>query len=90
VVLRRAARQVKANCGAATDENGNPSGPFGKVIVSIKMGHNGHSKGASVPAPFDGKPAGRCAAQAFNNLTFSPFAGSDTVVDWEVEIVKPK
>jgi hypothetical protein len=87
--LRRAARQVKANCGAATDENGSASGPWGKTSVTIKMGHNGHSKGATIGAPYDGKPTGRCAVQAFSNLTFGPFAGSDIMVDWEVDIVKP-
>ena len=38
VVLKRAARQVKANCGAATDEDGKATGPWGiKVsIVEVK------------------------------------------------------
>jgi len=89
VVLKRAARQVKANCGAATDENGAASGPWGKTTVTVKLGHNGHSKGGTVPSPFDGKAAGRCAAQAFGNLIYAPFAGSDADVDWPVEVVKP-
>ena len=88
-MLRRAARQVKTNCGGATDDSGKPSGPWGKTSVSVKMGHNGHSKSATIPAPFDGKPPGRCSTQAFVNMQYPPFGGTDTVVDWEVEIVKP-
>jgi hypothetical protein len=55
----------------------------------VNLGHNGHSKGATIPEPFDGKPTGRCAVQAFNNLTFPPWAGADTTVDWEIEIPQP-
>jgi len=89
VVLKRAARQVKANCGAATDDSGAANGPWGKTNVSVKLGHNGHSKSATIGEPYDGKPTGRCATQAFVNLQYPPFAGTDAVVDWEVEIVKP-
>jgi hypothetical protein len=89
VALKRAARQVKANCGAATDENGAATGPRGKTTVTVKLGHNGHTKGGTVPAPFDGKSTGRCAVQAFSNLIYAPFGGGDTDVDWPVEVVKP-
>jgi hypothetical protein len=90
VVLNRSIRQVKANCGSATDETGKPAGPFGKVTINVMLGHNGRSKGVTVPAPFDGTPPGRCITQAFSNLTFPPWGGADTPVDVEVEIVKPK
>jgi cytoskeletal protein RodZ len=89
VVLKRAARQVKANCGAATDDSGNASGPWGKTAVTVKLGHNGHSKGGTIPAPFDGKATGNCSVKAFGNLIYEPFAGSDADVDWPVEILKP-
>jgi hypothetical protein len=88
VVLKRAARQVKANCGAATDEDGKATGPWGKVTVNVKLGHNGHSQGATV-ASMDGKPVGKCVAQAFASMQYPPFAGPDTTIDWEVEVVKP-
>jgi hypothetical protein len=87
--LKRAARQVKANCGAATDENGKASGPWGKETVSVKLGHNGHSQGATIPTLFDGKPVGKCIAQAFAVLVFPPFAGGDTTVEWPIEVVAP-
>ncbi|WP_394822780.1 hypothetical protein [Pendulispora albinea] len=90
VVLRRAARQVKDNCGSAKDENGKAAGPWGKTVVVVALGHNGHSKGASIGSPFDGAPTGRCAIQAFSSLTYPPWAGADTTVNWEVDIATPK
>jgi hypothetical protein len=89
VVLKRAARQVKGNCGSSTDESGKANGPWGKVTISVNLGHNGHTKGVTVPAPYDGTPSGRCITQAFSSLTFPPWSGSDTTVDQEVELVKP-
>jgi hypothetical protein len=89
VVLKRAARQVKANCGAATNDEGKATGPWGQGTVSVTLGHNGHSKGATIGPPFDGTPVGKCILQAFAILTFPPFAGPDTPVDWQVDVVKP-
>jgi hypothetical protein len=87
--LKRAARQAKANCGAATDEEGKATGPWGKTTVTVKLGHNGHAKGATVGLPFDGKPVGKCITQAFAIVIFPPFAGADTTIDWPVEVVQP-
>lgn len=89
VVLKRAARQVKDNCGAAKDENGKAVGPWGKVTIQVQLGHNGHSQGTIIPAPYQGAPTGKCVEKAFTNLQFPPWAGADTTVDWEVEIVQP-
>ena len=89
VVLKRAARQVHDNCGFATNDEGKQVGPWGKASVSIVLGHNGHSRGTTIPAPYEGKPSGKCAVQAFSNLTFPPWSGPDTTVDWDVEIVPP-
>lgn len=90
VVLRRSARVVKDNCGAAKDENGKATGPWGKTTIQIALGHNGHSKGTTIAPPYQGKPVGNCIEKAFTNLTFPPWAGADTQVDWEVELVQPK
>jgi len=90
VVLKRAARQVKNNCGAAKDESGKAAGPWGKAVVQVDLGHNGHSKGVTVPAPYRGTSVGNCVEMAFTNLTFPPWSGSDTLVDWEVELIPPK
>jgi len=89
VVLKRAARQVKENCGAAKDDSGKATGPWGKTTVQVQLGSNGHSKGITVPSPYQGKPVGNCIEKAFTNLTFPPWGGSDTTVDWEVELVQP-
>ena len=89
VVLKRAARQVRDNCGQAKDENGKAVGPWGKTTIQVQLGHNGHSKGITVPAPYQGKPTGNCVEKAFTNLTFPPWAGADTEVDWEVELIEP-
>ncbi len=89
VVLKRSARQVKENCGAAKDEDGKANGPWGKLQVQIALGHNGHSKGVTVPEPYAGKPVGRCIEKAFANLTFPPWAGADATVPMDVELVQP-
>jgi hypothetical protein len=89
--LKRGARQVKANCGAATDDEGKAMGPWGKTKASITLGRNGHVKQVAVPAPYDGKPAGLCVVHAFEKIQFPPYPGeSDVVVDWDVELVRPK
>ncbi len=89
IVLKRSARQVKDNCGAAKDETGKATGPWGKLTIQVALGRNGHSKGVTVPAPYDGKAPGKCIVQAFSNMQYPPWAGSDTTIDWEVEVVKP-
>jgi hypothetical protein len=89
MVLTRAARQVHDNCGLATDENGKRTGPWGKTTVTVTLGHNGHSKRATVPEPFLGKPTGKCAIEAFSALQFPPWTGPDESIDWAVEIPPP-
>ena len=90
ITVKRAARQVKENCGAAKDDTGKAVGPWGKATLQIQLGHNGHSKGLTVPAPFQGKPTGNCIEKAFTNLTFPPWAGADTEISWEVELLPEK
>ena len=90
VVLKRAARQVKDNCGAAKDDNGKAIGPWGKGTLQVQLGHNGHSKGVTVPSPYQGKPVGNCIEKAFTGLTFPPWTGADTEVNWDVEVIEPK
>lgn len=89
IPLKRAARQVKDNCGAAKDDNGKATGPWGKVTIQVMLGHNGHSKEVTIPQPYAEKPVGRCIEKAFTNLTFPPWAGADTQIDQEVELVEP-
>jgi hypothetical protein len=89
VVLKRAARQVKENCGAASGDDGKASGPWGKTTVQIQLGSNGRSKGITVPSPYQGKPTGNCVEKAFANLTYPPWGGADAEIDWEIELVAP-
>ena len=88
-VIKRAARQVKENCGHAKDDNGKAVGPWGKATLQIQLGASGRSKGVTVPAPYQGKPVGNCVEKAFANLTYPPWGGADAEVSWEVEIVNP-
>jgi hypothetical protein len=91
VELKRAARQIKANCGSATDDNGSAPGPWGKTSASVTLGRNGHVKEVSVPSPYDGQPDGLCAVNAFKKIQFPPYASSsDVIVEWDIELVKPK
>lgn len=89
VVIQRAVRQVNGNCGFAKDENGKAVGPWGKATMTVVLGRNGHSKSATISAPFDGKPSGKCAVQAFSNLTFPPWNGPDASLNVDVELTKP-
>jgi hypothetical protein len=89
--LKRAARQVKANCGSATDDSGAAPGPWGKTSASVTLGRNGHVKEVTVPSPYDAQPEGVCAVNAFKKIQFPPYASSnDVVVEWDIEFVKPK
>jgi hypothetical protein len=91
VELKRGARQVKANCGAATDDDGAAKGPWGRTKASITLGRNGHIKQVTVPAPFDGTPVGLCVVHAFDKIQFPPYASpSDVTVDWDIDVVQPK
>jgi hypothetical protein len=89
VALKRAARQVKDNCGQAKDDNGKAVGPWGKVTIQVNLGANGHSKGTTVPPPYQGKPVGTCIERSFMNLSFPPWSGGDMQVPWDVELVEP-
>ena len=60
-----------------------------RVSVTVILGRNGHSKNPTIGAPFDGKPPGKCAVQAFSNLTFPPWNGPDTPLTVDVELTKP-
>jgi len=91
VELKRAARQIKANCGAATDDEGKATGPWGSTKATVVLGRNGHVKQVTVPSPYDGKPVGVCAVHAFQRIQFPPYAGSsDATVEWDIEIKQPK
>jgi len=89
--LKRAARSIKASCGASTDDDGQATGPWGTVKASVTLGRNGHVKQVSVPAPYSGKPVGVCIVHAIEKIWFPPYAASsDVALEWDVDLVKPK
>ena len=91
IELKRAVRQVKANCGTVTDDTGQATGPWGQTTAHIVLGRNGHVKQVTVPAPYDGKVVGLCVVHAFQKIQFPPYNGSsDAAVDLDIEIVQPK
>ena len=87
--LRRAAVQVKKNCGEAKNTDGKAVGPWGKTQVQVTLGHNGHTKGVTIADPYNGAPTGNCVLQAFGLLSFPPWDGPDTTIPWDVELVQP-
>jgi hypothetical protein len=89
--LRRAAKQVKDNCGSATDEDGNKIGPWGSTTATVVLGRNGHVQGVTLPSPYSGKPVGDCVVNSFKKIQFPPYGGgTDVSVPWDVQIVAPK
>jgi hypothetical protein len=89
--LKRAAKQVQSNCGSASDDEGNKTGPWGATTATVVLGRNGRVADVTVPAPYSGKPVGDCVVNSFKKIQFPPYAGSsDTTVTWDVQIVQPK
>ena len=89
--LKRAAKQIKDNCGSASDEDGNKGGPWGSTTASVVLGRNGHVHEVTVPSPYSGKPVGVCVVNSFRKIQFPPYGGStDVTVSWDVQIVEPK
>jgi hypothetical protein len=89
--MRRSAKQIKGNCGAATDDDGKATGPWGTVHATVTLGRNGHVKDVSVPDPYNGKPVGVCIQRQLMKLIYPPYAASgDVSIEWDFEVVKPK
>ena len=89
--LKRAAKQVQANCGSASDEEGNKTGPWGSTTATIVLGRNGHVQDVTLPAPYAGKPVGDCVVNSFKKIQYPPYAASgDQSVTWDVKIADPK
>jgi hypothetical protein len=89
--LKRAAKQVRFNCGAASDEDGAKKGPWGATTATIVLGRNGHVHEVTVPPPYSGKPVGDCVVNSFRKIQYPPYnAVSDTSITWDVQILEPK
>jgi hypothetical protein len=89
--MKRATKQIKSNCGSATDDEGKATGPWGTVSANIVLGRNGHIKDVTVPDPYNGKPVGICVVRALQKIQFPPYAGSsDVSISRDFEVTKPK
>jgi hypothetical protein len=89
--LKRAAKQVRANCGSASDEEGAKTGPWGSTTATIVLGRNGHIREVTVPAPYSGKPVGECVVNSFRKIQYPPYnAARDASINWDIQIVEPK
>lgn len=89
--LKRAAKQIKENCGSASDEDGNKAGPWGSTTATVVLGRNGHVQEVTVPSPYSGKPVGDCVVNSFKKIQFPPYGGAtDVSVPWDIQLVAPK
>jgi hypothetical protein len=89
--MKRSAKQIKANCGAATDEEGKATGPWGTVHVSVTLGRNGHVKDVAIPDPYKDKPVGTCISRQLMKIIFAPYVASDdSTIEEDFEVTKPK
>jgi len=88
--MKRSAKQIKANCGAATDEEGKATGPWGTVHVSVTLGSNGHVKDVAIPDPYKDKPVGTCISRQLMKISFAPYVASDdSTIEEDFEVTKP-
>ena len=89
--MKRSAKQIKNNCGAATDDEGKATGPWGTVHVSVVLGRNGHVKDVSIPDPYKDKPVGTCISRQLMKIIFAPYVASDdSTIEEDFEVTKPK
>lgn len=84
--LSRATAYARAQCGGATNEAGERKGPWGKAVVSLKIGRHGRPLDVAIAAPHAGTPTGTCVIHAFEALVFLPYPGDH---DEAREVVVP-
>ncbi len=81
IVLSRAAN----NARTCVDVVGK-SQPRGDADVTVTFSGVGKSTKATVGAPFDGTPIGKCIVRAFVNIVVTPFEGPDVDVHQKVKL----
>lgn len=79
--LKRAARSAESCVGVVTEQGGGGTAKF-----SLTFGNDGHVKNATVSAPFDENPVGKCALNAMKAVIVPPFDGAEETVEWEVDL----
>jgi hypothetical protein len=81
ILLARAAK----NAGTCVDVVGKNQ-PHGDAAVTITFSGVGKSSKATVGAPFDGTPIGKCVVRAFVNIIIAPFEGPDVEIKQRVSL----
>lgn len=81
IVLARAANNART-CVNVVGKNQ----PHGDAPVTITFSGTGKSTKATVAAPFDGTPIGKCVVRAFVNILISPFEGPDVEMHQRVTL----
>jgi len=84
IVLNRAAANAHT-CIDMVDKDQ----PRGDATVIVTFSGVGKSTKASIAAPYDNTPIGRCATRAFVNIIVPPFAGPDVELLQQVSL-KPE
>jgi hypothetical protein len=81
IVLTRAAANAHT-CVEIVDKEQ----PHGDATVIVTFSGVGKSTKASIAAPYDNTPIGRCATRAFVNIIVSPFEGPDVELLQQVNL----
>ncbi len=78
--------RATTNARMCTDVVGK-SQPHGDATVTVTFsGSAGKSTKATVGAPFDGTPIGKCVVRAFVNIVITPFEGPDVEMHQRVKL----
>jgi hypothetical protein len=81
ILLARAAKNA-STCVNVVGKNQ----PHGEAAVTITFSGAGKSSKATVGAPFDGTPMGKCVVRAFVNIIVAPFEGPDVEMQQRVSL----
>ena len=84
LVLARGARNARTCVDVVP-----PGGPRGKTTVTVTFSSVGRTTKAVLPAPYEGTPIGKCAAQAFVGIVVSPFEGETIDVEQAIDLSAP-
>ena len=79
--VKRAQRSAETCPSAVTEQ-----GPGGTAKVTLTFANDGHVKEATIAAPFDDTPVGKCAINAMKAVIVPPFEGGDESVDVELNL----
>ena len=77
--MKRAARSAETCPGSVPEES-----PAGTAKITVTFGNDGHSKSATITAPYDENAVGKCAINAFKSVIVPPFEGAEETLEWEV------